>query len=142
MCGIVSSVRERPRLGERTVHAVTVTPEMTARLFNREVHPAYATAWMVRHVEEAGRLLVEPHLRPGEDATGYRIALTHERPAFVGERLTITATATEITEARCVCSFQGTGPNGRIGSGEFEQRYIARGRLQAPPAAAPTNPTA
>jgi fluoroacetyl-CoA thioesterase len=124
-------MREWPRLGERVVHSVTVTSDMTARLFGREVHPAYATAWMVRHVEEAGRLLVERYLRSGEDATGYRIDLTRELPAFVGERLTVTATATDVTDAHCLCEFVVTGPEGPIGRGEFEQRYIARGRLTA-----------
>lgn len=124
-------MRERPRLGERVVHSVTVSPDMTARLFGKEVHPAYATAWMVRHVEEAGRLLIERYLRPGEDATGYRMEITHERPAFVGERLVVTVRAIDVTDAGCVCAFEVTGPGGVVGSGEFEQRYIPRGRLKA-----------
>jgi fluoroacetyl-CoA thioesterase len=118
-------------MGERVVHSVTVSPDMTARLFGREVHPAYATAWMVRHVEEAGRLLVERYLRPDEDATGYRMEITHERPAFVGERLVVTVRAVDVTDAGCVCAFEVTGPGGLVGSGEFEQRYIPRGRMKA-----------
>jgi predicted thioesterase len=104
---------------------------MTARLFGREVHPVYATAWMVRHVEEAGRLLVERYLGPEEDATGYRIELTHDGPAFVGDRLSITARALEVTDRDTTCEFEVIGPGGLVGHGAFVQRYVPRGRLAA-----------
>lgn len=114
-------------------HEVTVGPEMTARLFDREVHPVYGTAWMVRHVEEAGRLLVEPHFRPGEDATGYAISLTHERPARVGERLLVTAVVASVDERQCTARVEVAGPNGVVGRGSFVQRYVARDRLRDTP---------
>jgi fluoroacetyl-CoA thioesterase len=105
---------------------------MTARLFDREVHPVYATAWMVRHVEEAGRMLVEPHLRPGEDATGYAVELTHERPAAVGDRLRVVARVTGLDDRECTIEFEVRGPSGVVGSGRFVQRYVSRGRLGGP----------
>jgi fluoroacetyl-CoA thioesterase len=119
----------RPSVGDRITHLVTVTGEMTARLFDREVHPVYATAWMVRHVEEAGRLLVEPHLNPDQDATGYAITLTHERPAPVGDQLTITARVTDVDEHQCTAAFEVTGSLGVVGRGIFVQRYVRRGKL-------------
>src|SRR4029453_5480255 len=122
-------VRERPRIGDAVEHRITVTPEMTARLFDREVHPVYATAWMVRHVEEAGRLLVEPPLEAGEDATGYSIELTHERSASVGETLTVLARVTDVDERRCTARFEVHGEAGVVGRGTFVQRYVSRGRL-------------
>lgn len=106
-----------------------MAPDMTARLFGREIHPVYATAWMVRHVEEAGRLLVEPWLAPDEDATGYSISLTHERPAMVGDRLRITATVTAVDDERCETTVTVHGPKGLVGRGTFVQRYVRRGRL-------------
>ncbi len=108
---------------------MTVTPEMTARLFDREVHPVYATAWMVRHVEEAGRLLVEPHLAPDEDATGYSIQLTHERPARVGETVTVVARVTDVDARQCTSDFEVLAKAGVVGRGTFVQRYVRRGRL-------------
>ncbi len=108
---------------------MVVTPEMTARLFGREIHPVYATAWMVRHVEEAGRLLVERYLAAEEDATGYAIDLTHERPARVGERLTVSARVTAVDDRACEAEFTVTGAGGVVGRGTFVQRYVARGRI-------------
>ncbi len=127
-------MRGRPVVGESVEHRVTVTPEMTARLFDREVHAVYATAWMVRHVEEAGRLLVEPHLPPDEDATGYSISLTHERPARVGTAVSIIATVAEVDERRCTADVEVRSSEGVVGRGRFVQRYVRRGRLTARPA--------
>jgi predicted thioesterase len=122
-------MRSHPKVGDRVTHRVAVTAQMTARLFGREVHPVYATAWMVRHVEEAGRLLVEGHLREGEDATGYRLELTHERPAAVGDELTIIAEVTRVDDRECVAAFQVLGREDVVGRGSFVQRYVTRGRL-------------
>ena len=127
---IVSRMRDRPAVGDEIIHQVTVTADMTARLFDREVHPVYATAWMVRHVEEAGRLLVEPHLGPNEDATGYRIELTHERPAQVGDRVTIRVRVTDVDERACSAAFEVLGPTGVVGRGTFVQRYVRRGAFE------------
>jgi fluoroacetyl-CoA thioesterase len=116
----------RPEIGEEVVHEVEVTADMTARLFDREIHPLYATAWLVRHVEEAGRLIVERRLDPEEDATGYHIEVTHEGPARVGDRLSIRAWVTEADQRSCTVAFEATGPNGLVGRGTFVQRYVAR----------------
>ena len=99
------------------VHEVVVTSEMTARLFGREIHPVYATAWMVRHAEEAGRLLVERHLTPGEDATGSSISAVHERPARVGERLRIEAVVSRVDEREVETAFEVHGERGLVGGG-------------------------
>lgn len=110
---------------------VTVTDDMLVDLGGRRIHPVYATAWMVRHVEEAGRALIEPHLRPGEDATGYAISLVHERPARPGERLRVVARATRVDDRECEAAVEVHGPGGRVGRGTLVQRYVAPGRLGA-----------
>jgi len=119
-------MRQRPAIGERVTHGITVGPEMTARLFGREIHPVYATAWMVRHVEEAGRMLVEPHLGPDEDATGSSIQLAHERSARVGDQVTVAARVTAVDDRSCTVAFEVRGPTGVLGRGVFVQRYIEK----------------
>ncbi len=119
----------RPSPGEEASHRVLVTHDMLAMLFGRVVHPVYATAAMVRHMEEAGRLLVEPHLGPDEDATGYRIDVTHALPARTGDRLTVTARCTFADEEQCVADVEVRGPRGVVGRGTFVQRYVPQGTL-------------
>jgi fluoroacetyl-CoA thioesterase len=121
--------RDRPVVGEEATVDVVVTDEMLVELDGRRIHPVYATAWLVRHAEEAGRRLIEPHLAPGEDATGYAVSVVHERPARVGDRLRIVARATRVDERECAADVEVQGPSGRIGGGTLIQRYIAAGRL-------------
>lgn len=114
-------------MGDVASIEVTVTEGMLVDLGGRRIHPLYATAWMVRHMEEAGRMLVEPHLRPGENATGYSMSVTHERPARVGDRLTVSATVTRVDERETEANVEVTGPDGRVGHGTLVQRYISAG---------------
>jgi predicted thioesterase len=108
---------------------VTVTDEMLVEILGRRIHPVYATAWMVKHMEEAGRLLVEPHLGEGEDATGYAISVVHESPARAGDQLRVIARAARVEDRECEAEVEVRGPAGVVGRGTLVQRYIQRGRL-------------
>jgi fluoroacetyl-CoA thioesterase len=119
----------RPSPGEEAEIEVTVTEDMLVDLGGRRIHPVYATAWLVRHMEEAGRALVERHLDPGEDATGYSISLVHHSPARPGDTLTVTATATGADERSCEARIEVHGPRGMVGRGTLVQRYIKEGQL-------------
>ena len=121
--------RQRPAVGEEAHVEVTVTEQMLVDIGGRRIHPVYATAWMVRHVEEAARALIEPHLGDGEDATGYAISIFHEGPARVGDRLHVTARATRVDERECEAEVDVRGPVGRVGHGTLVQRYIRQGQL-------------
>jgi fluoroacetyl-CoA thioesterase len=121
--------RDRPEVGEVARLEVTVGREMLVDILGRRIHPVYATAWMVKHMEDAGRLLIEPHLRPGEDATGYAISITHERPAVAGDRLQVVARATRVNDQECEADVEVHGPDGRVGAGTLVQRYLDAGRL-------------
>jgi predicted thioesterase len=122
-------MRDKPAVGDRVTHVVTVTPEMTARLFGREYHRVYGTTSMVLHVEEAGRLLIEPHLGPEEDAAGYELFVHHDRPARVGDRLEIHAIVTAIDDRSCTVEAEVVGPTGLVGRGTFVQRFIRKGQF-------------
>jgi fluoroacetyl-CoA thioesterase len=125
--------RERPAVGAEATLEVTVTEDMLVEILGRRIHPVYATAWMVRHMEEAGRMLIEPHLRGGEDATGYSISVVHERPARAGDRIRVTARAIRVEDRECEAEVEVRGPEGTVGRGTLVQRYIEEGRLAGIP---------
>ena len=75
--------RDKPAVGDEASFEVAVTEEMLVDIGGRRIHPLYSTASMVRHMEEAARMLIEPHFREGEDATGHGVSVVHERPARV-----------------------------------------------------------
>jgi predicted thioesterase len=119
----------RPAPGEEAEIEVVVTDQMLVDLAGRRIHPVYATAWMVRHMEEAGRVVVERHLDDGEDATGYSITVVHERPARPGDTLRVRARVTRSDDRQCETEMEAIGPQGRVGRGTLVQRYIPAGRL-------------
>jgi fluoroacetyl-CoA thioesterase len=121
--------RSTPRVGDQARIEVTVTEAMLVDILGRRIHPVYATAWMVKHMEDAGRLLIEPHLAAGEDATGYTVSAVHERPAVVGDRLEVVARATRVDDRECEAEIEVRGPGGLIGTGTLVQRYIRAGQL-------------
>ncbi len=108
---------------------MTVDDGMLVDLDGRRIHPVYATAWMVRHMEEAGRQLVERHLADGEDATGYSIAVVHRSPARPGDRLRVSARVTRVDDRECEAEVRTIGPRGVVGDGTLVQRYIRAGWL-------------
>ena len=120
----------RPSLGETAEVELVVAPEMTARLFDREIHPVYGTQWMVRNVEESGRMLIERHLDPDEDATGYSIELTHERLARVGDRVAVHARVVHVDGRECVTEHEVRARDRVVGRARFVQRYVPKGALE------------
>ena len=116
--------RDKPAVGEEASFEVVVTEDMLVNLGGRRIHPVYSTVSMVRHMEEASRMLIEPYLRESEDATGYGVSVVHEHPARVGERLVVMARATEVDEHQTQTVATVEGPAGRIGIGTLTQRYI------------------
>lgn len=106
-----------------------MTEEMLVEILGRRIHPVYATAWMVRHMEEAGRMLIQPHLRDGEDATGYAISVVHERTARPGDLIRIVARATRVDDRECEAEVEVVGSSGTVGRGTLVQRYVEKGRL-------------
>ncbi|MGH2737875.1 MAG: thioesterase family protein, partial [Actinomycetota bacterium] len=119
----------RPAVGEEATLEVTVSEDMLVDILGRRIHPVYSTVSMVKHVEEASRLLIEPHLRDGEDGTGFAVSIVHERPARVGERLRVVARATRVDDRECESEVEVVGPGGRVGRGTVVQRYIRTGQL-------------
>ncbi len=115
-------------MGEEAALQIAVTEEMLVRLAGRGTHPVYATAWLARHMEEAGRMLIEPHLDSGEQAAGRAISVVHERAAHVGDRLTVVARVLRADANECEAEVEAVGPDGRVGSGTVVLRYAGGGR--------------
>jgi predicted thioesterase len=71
---------------------VVVTPEMTVNFDQLGPgHPVYSTYNMAKHFEEAGRMLLLPHLDDGEEGLGVRVVVDHVESALVGMKVTICA---------------------------------------------------
>jgi fluoroacetyl-CoA thioesterase len=111
--------------------SIVVTSEMTVDFAELgRVHPVYATYWLAKHMEEAGRKIILPFLDEGEEGIGSAVSVRHLAPAVPGARVEIVA-AHERTEAnrvyaRCrACTSAGD----LVGEGETEQTILPQGLL-------------
>jgi predicted thioesterase len=108
-----------------------VTPEMTARFFDNEIHPLYATFVLVEHSEYASRQAIRPFLEAHEDAVGALIELEHTAPTPVGWMVEIRATVVRIEGSIIDCDIVATNCNGIIARGRQRQRVVRRERLRS-----------
>jgi fluoroacetyl-CoA thioesterase len=84
-------MREIPEGYEETV-GVVVTDEMTVNFGELgRVHPVYATYWLAKHMEEAGRKVIVPFLQEDEEGIGRAVSVTHLASALPGMRIEVTA---------------------------------------------------
>ena len=102
-------------VGETAVLDVVVTEAMTVHFDELgPVHPVYATYSMAKHFEEAGRTLLLPHLEPGEEGIGTAVSVEHLAPAWVGDRIRITARCAELRGGRLTCELTAVDADGRL----------------------------
>lgn len=124
-------MRPGPARGDTAELTVTVTPEMTARVAGREVHPVYGTGALVAHVEEICRSLLEPHLEEGEEGVGHEMSVSHRGPIPVGAELRLVATVANVTPRRLLIEVVARLGNLVAARASFEQRIIASEEFEA-----------
>ena len=117
---------------------VVVTEEMTVDFAELgRVHPVYATYWLCKHMEEAGRKIILPFLEEWEEGIGSAVSARHLAPAVAGERITVVARHVATDANRVHVSCRATSAAGElIGQGSTEQVILPRDRIAARIAAA------
>lgn len=112
---------------------VTVTPEMTVQFAELgAVHPVYATYWMARHFEEAGRKIILPYLESGEQGIGQSVEVRHLASALPGMRVRVTATFERQEGRRVYAGMVAHNELGdRIGEGSSVQVILPQERIDA-----------
>jgi fluoroacetyl-CoA thioesterase len=110
----------------------TVTPEMTARLDGREIHPVYSTFWACHHCEVAARRAIEPYFEVGENAVGSSLSLRHMAMAAVGADICVTARVERIHGNRIICHVQVTTAHTQhlLAEGTQEQVVLPDSKLK------------
>ena len=112
---------------------VTVTAEMTVQFAELgDVHPVYATYWLARHFEEAGRKIILPFLEPGEGGIGSEVQVTHTASALPGMRVTVSAVFDRVEGRRVSCRLGAVNELGdEIGHGTTTQVILPQARIDA-----------
>ena len=112
---------------------VLVTDDMTVQFAELgAVHPVYATYWLARHFEEAGRKIILPFLEDGEGGIGTEVQVTHTASALPGMTVTVTATFQRMEGRRIICDLRAVSELGdEIGHGMTTQMVLPQARIDA-----------
>lgn len=112
---------------------VRVTDDMTVDFGELgKVHPVYATYWMAKHFEEAGRKIILPHLEEGDGGIGSQVEVFHTASALPGMQVTVTATFEKQEGRRIHARMTAVNELGdAIGHGTTTQVVLPQGKIDA-----------
>lgn len=118
--------------GYQATFDVVVTQEMTVDFEELgRVHPVYATYWMAKHMELAGRKILVQFLEPHEDGIGFEVRVRHLAPALPGTRLRVVAEHTRTERNRIFVHCHVYDGRGRvIGEGETTQVVLPAAEIR------------
>lgn len=122
--------------GSEARHDIVVTDAMTVDFEQADprlgrLHPVYATYWLTKHAELAGRKLILPYLEDGEEGIGYQVGLTHLASALPGMRVEVTARLRSQEGNRVVADVRAVNELGDlVGEGTTTQVILSQVRLE------------
>ena len=119
--------------GYQATFEIVVTDEMTVNFEELgSVHPVYATYWMVKHMELAGRKVILPFLEPSEEGIGYEVKVRHLASALPGMRVRIISEHIRTEKNRVYAHCQAFNDlDDVIGEGETTQVILAQEKLES-----------
>ncbi|MDM7324437.1 MAG: thioesterase family protein [Thermus sp.] len=119
-------------IGFEAVFETVVTPEMTVNFEELgPVHPVYATYWMAKHMELAGRKIILPFLEEGEEGIGSYVEVRHLASALPGMRVRILARHERTEGNRVYASMEAYNELGDlIGRGRTEQVILPKAKVE------------
>jgi predicted thioesterase len=113
-----------------------VTDEMTVDFEHPDdpqlgrLHPVYATYWMAKHMELAGRKIILPFLEEGEEGIGSKVSVHHLASALPGMKVRILAEHTHTEGNRIFARCTAWNELGDlIGEGQTEQVILPKAKL-------------
>jgi predicted thioesterase len=113
-----------------------VTDEMTVDFEHPDdpqlgkLHPVYATYWMAKHMELAGRKIILPFLEEGEEGIGSKVSVDHLASALPGMKVRILAEHSHTKGNRIYARCTAWNELGDlIGEGQTEQVILPKTKL-------------
>ncbi|MER3482113.1 MAG: thioesterase [Meiothermus sp.] len=123
-------------IGLQTTLEITVTDVMTVDFEHPDdprlgkLHNVYATYWMAKHIEQAGRMIILDFLEDGEEGIGSKVSVNHLASALPGMRVKILAEHIRTEGNRIYATMRVWNELGDlIGEGETEQVILPREKL-------------
>jgi len=112
---------------QKASHTYIVKSEDVAKFNEIVVHEVLSTFVLTREAEWAGRLVLLPLLREGEEGIGTEISITHLGPAFVGEEVEFVASPVSMVEGELIVAIEVFGKNKRpVARGSTGQKILPK----------------
>jgi fluoroacetyl-CoA thioesterase len=119
------------QIGHQYEYTLTVREDMQAQFEQTVVHPLYATASMITHMEWAARQHILPYLEAGEEGVGYHIDVRHLKPTPIGATVRIRSTVSGIEDNKVSSLVEAWNETGKIGEGMLVQALVPLEKLYA-----------
>lgn len=123
--------------GYQATFETVVTDEMTVDFEHPDdpklgkLHPVYATYWMAKHMELAGRKIILPFLEEGEEGIGSAVNVNHLASALPGMSIKVVAEHTRTEGNRIFASMKAWNALGDlIGEGSTEQVILPKAKIE------------
>lgn len=104
-------------VGNTATRSFTIDENRTIDFMGKDAR-VYATPALVRDIEQTCRDLIVEQVEDGLDSVGFEVSIKHMAPTLLGMDVAITATITEISDAKVVLEFSATDPTDKICSGK------------------------
>lgn len=105
-------------------HNYVVQPEDVAAFQGKVIHPVLSTFVLAREAEWAGRLVLLPLLREGEQGIGTHVNLTHQGPAFPGETVLFEAVPLSMENGELIVQVTATVNGRAVATGTTGQKIL------------------
>ena len=104
-------------VGNTVTRNFTIDADRTIDFMGEDAR-VYATPALVRDIEQTCRDLIVEQVADDLDSVGFEVAIKHMAPTLLGMDVAITATITEIDDAKVVLEFSATDSTDKICSGK------------------------
>lgn len=116
--------------GDKKFYSKIVTAQDCAQFESGMVHPVYATFALARDAEWACRLFVLEMKEENEEGIGTFLHITHDAPAFVGNKVDFISIFERTDKGEIICSFTAHVNDRIIAKGETRQKILSKTKFE------------
>lgn len=117
------------QVGHHFEFSIQITDAMRPQFGAQVIHPLYATASMLNHMEWAARQHVLPYLEPDEESVGYHIDLKHLAATPVGATVRVCSTVTRVKARKVISRVEAWHGDRKVGEGLLTQALVRKEQL-------------
>ena len=117
------------KAGSVKVHTFTVSERDVAQFETGLVHSVCSTFKLAQEIEWSSRLFVLDMIEVDEEGVGTSLEIKHISPAFVGDRVKITAIFNTLINNELICDIEVNVGDRKIARGKTGQKILSKQKV-------------